>query len=220
MDDQEDNDYSEIETKNPREISESFVQTAVIFEGLLVVVAIFLGWASETTVWVSASSETASLFEIAKAMGWGVLATLPMIVLLHFLEHEENNLFTDLRQLMQSQIVPLFCKASVWELAVVALAAGVGEEALFRGMLQSWFITSIGSAYSPLIGILLASILFGLVHYVTTEYAILAAVMGLYFGLLFWRTEDLIVPITVHFLYDWYAMVYLRNKHNRNQNQG
>ncbi|MGY8769192.1 MAG: CPBP family intramembrane glutamic endopeptidase [Pirellulales bacterium] len=216
MDDQDDNDYPEIESNDPRQISERFVQTAVIFEGLLVVVAIFLGWVSQTTIWVSPSSDTASLLEIAKAISWGGIATVPMVLLLHFLEHEDNHLFTDLRQLMQSQIVPLFCKASIWELAVIALAAGVGEEALFRGLLQPWFIALIGSGSSPMFGILLASILFGLVHYVTMEYAILATVMGLYFGLLFWMSGDLIVPITVHFLYDWYALVYLRNKYNQN----
>lgn len=74
----------------------------------------------------------------------------------------------------------------------LALVSGVAEEMLFRGALQ------------PRVGLLLAGVIFGLVHFAPrrellpwTGFAILA---GLLFGLLFELTGNLIAPVVAHVL--------------------
>ena len=50
---------------------------------------------------------------------------------------------------------------------------------------------------------------FGLLHFITPLYALLAGLMGLYLGWLYEATGNLIVPMIVHGLYDFAALVYL-----------
>ena len=54
-----------------------------------------------------------------------------------------------------------------------------------------------------------ASVLFGVVHYVSTTYAVLATLMGAYLGVLWLVSENLVTPILVHALYDLVVLVYL-----------
>ena len=81
---------------------------------------------------------------------------------------------------------------------MVSLIAGFAEEILFRGIIQIRF------------GIVTASILFGLVHFVSPAYLIVTSVMGLYIGCVFYLSGSLLVPIQLHFIYDLGALVYLR----------
>jgi uncharacterized protein len=71
--------------------------------------------------------------------------------------------------------------------------AGLSEELLFRGLLQ------------PLLGITIASILFGAMHFITFGYALLAAVIGFYLGFLFDYTGNILIPILVHAIYNVFA---------------
>lgn len=73
---------------------------------------------------------------------------------------------------------------------VLALASGVGEEALFRGALQ------------PVAGLWLASLVFALAHFVPRRDLLLwsafALVAGLLLGALFDATGNLLAPIVAH----------------------
>lgn len=77
-----------------------------------------------------------------------------------------------------------------WQIAVLALASGVGEELFFRGALQ------------PRVGLPLASLLFGLAHLVPSWplalWSLFAASAGLLFGLLFEATGNLLAPVLAH----------------------
>ncbi|MEC7377933.1 MAG: CPBP family intramembrane glutamic endopeptidase, partial [Pseudomonadota bacterium] len=48
-------------------------------------------------------------------------------------------------------------------LVLLSVLAGVGEELLFRGAVQGWLVAHTG----PVTALLAASVLFGLVHYVS-----------------------------------------------------
>ena len=90
---------------------------------------------------------------------------------------------------------------------LVSALAGIGEELLFRGVLQA----GLSEAWSPMAGIVVASLLFGAAHAVSLSYLVLATLMGLYLGLLYHLTGNLLLPIIVHALYDWIAIhFYLR----------
>jgi len=81
---------------------------------------------------------------------------------------------------------------------MISFAAGFAEELLFRGVLQARF------------GIVIASIIFGLVHFISPLYVIITALMGLYIGAFYYFTESLLVPIQMHFIYDLGVLVYLK----------
>jgi hypothetical protein len=73
---------------------------------------------------------------------------------------------------------------------LLAVASGMGEEALFRGALQ------------PRVGLVLASLLFGCVHFIPrreflpwTGFAVMA---GALFGALFSWTGNLVAPVVAH----------------------
>ena len=95
---------------------------------------------------------------------------------------------------------------------VVAIYSSVGEEALFRGFLQPWLILQLEAALGPgvgaaVLGVLLASALFGLLHFPLvpelipwTAFALLA---GLLFGGLAAWSGSLLAPILAHLLINW-----------------
>jgi membrane protease YdiL (CAAX protease family) len=93
-------------------------------------------------------------------------------------------------------------EASWGEVALLCLLAGVGEELLFRGVVQVLIADHTGRAA----GVILAGVLFGAVHFLTKTYFVLAAMVGCYLGWLFVATESLTAPIVTHALYDFVAL--------------
>lgn len=100
-------------------------------------------------------------------------------------------------------VKPLARELDMRSAGMVALCAGVGEELFFRGLLQTEF------------GLAFASFAFSFLHFgpAVKKYLFIAAlyvVIGAYFGLLFARTESLLVPIVTHVVYDFFALLYMR----------
>lgn len=106
---------------------------------------------------------------------------------------------------MEAQLAPLFAGVGRSEVVLVALAAGAAEEALFRGVLQ----TALDARLPAALAIGIAGLLFGAAHWVSTSYAVLAAVVGVYLGTLFHLTGNLLAPVTAHALYDVVALSIL-----------
>lgn len=92
-----------------------------------------------------------------------------------------------------SQYRLLLLELSTLEKIYVSLLAGVSEELLFRGLLQ------------PMFGLTITSVLFGLAHWVTFEYVVLASGLGFFFGTTLLFSDNLLVPIAVHSLYNIFA---------------
>jgi hypothetical protein len=99
----------------------------------------------------------------------------------------------------------MFPTGSIPQFAMVALLAGVGEELLFRGALQ----TKLGQWTTPIVGLLLTSVLFGLAHALSKLYFAFAVAVGAFLGWLAFQFNDLIAPMVAHGLYDFLALVYL-----------
>jgi membrane protease YdiL (CAAX protease family) len=87
--------------------------------------------------------------------------------------------------------------------------AGLGEELLFRGLVQAGLARLISGPAGIWIALLAASLLFGVFHWLSTTYALLAAAAGLYFGWLLIATGSLWPPVVAHALYDFAALWYL-----------
>jgi len=212
FDDEDDYDYEDPfgPEMTARERAEGFIRTAVLFESALAFVAVGLGWLVDVAPWISASWDTGHVLSVLGAIGLGAVATLPMLVAFMILQYSNIEAIGELQEYMDRQIVPLFREATLLELGMISLAAGLGEEALFRGVIQTYLHQLMGPDAGPAVPILLTSLLFGLVHYVTREYFIISAVMGAYLGLWFYYTGDIIVPIVIHTLYDWFALAYMK----------
>jgi CAAX protease family protein len=102
-----------------------------------------------------------------------------------------------LRRKVLGDIRELFLDARPVDLLLISAGAGFAEELLFRGVIQGK------------VGIVTASIIFGLVHFVSPEYVIAAAAMGFYIGAIFQMSGHLLVPIQLHFIYDLGALAYI-----------
>lgn len=187
---------------------------AILFEGGLGLVAIAVGWllSHDAAIGMSLAGESAR-GQLAAA-GWGLIATLPLLVALVLLDWLPLAPLRRLREIAHGLIAGMFRGASVLQLAVVSLAAGLGEELLFRGLAQAGLSSWIGGEYGPWVALAIASVLFGVCHWLNTTYAILAMAAGLYFGLLLIWAESLWTPIVAHAAYDFVALIYLiRPKH-------
>ncbi len=185
----------------------SLVTLALLFEGGLVLIAIAVGWLLGVPALADVRFDTDSVAQ-------GVAATLPMLLLLSPLARRHHGL-ERLRDDVTRQILPLFKNASLPQLALLSALAGLGEEALFRGVLQTWLAQHLGDAG----GLVLASIVFGLAHFINRSYALLATLIGLYLGWLYLTSGNLLLPVIAHGLYDFVALIVLLNDGKRRVSQ-
>lgn len=84
------------------------------------------------------------------------------------------------------------------QIIAVSALAGVGEELLIRGVLQTFLVGSLGS----IIGIFTASLIFGLLHFMTKTYVLFTLSLGLLFGVTFHYSNSMIVVMVGHAVYD------------------
>ncbi len=140
---------------------------------------------------------------------WGMIATLPPLLALWWSLRSGWRPLTRLLRDVDEMFVTLFRGCTYVELTLISLLAGVGEEALFRGVIQM----GLADRLNPLTGLVVASALFGVAHLVTRTYAVLAGLIGLYLGALLLLSGNLLVPIIVHALYDTVALIYLVRRH-------
>ena len=183
-----------------------FFLLTVGFEAGLATLAFAIGWLVDfnpLATWNWSLSD----------LGWTLLATLPLLAALWMMDRHPIGPLVQLRQLVQDVVIPLFRGMKLWQLGTIALAAGVGEETLFRGLLQGGVSTLLARWASPSAAVAcalgLASLLFGLAHFLSKTYALLCFFMGLYLGAVWLATGNLLVPVVVHGLYDFLALVYL-----------
>lgn len=134
-------------------------------------------------------------------------ATLPLAASLLLLPTGRWQWADELTALVRRFLRILFRNAYPGAVVAVSALAGIGEELLFRGVIQA----GLSNTWSPVAGILVASVLFGAAHAVSLSYLALATLMGLYLGALYQWSGNLLVPMIVHALYDWIAIhFYLR----------
>jgi CAAX protease family protein len=107
-------------------------------------------------------------------------------------------LLGSVRRIMRGEITAVFSSATLVDICLISLWAGLAEELLFRGVIQARW------------GLVPASILFGVLHFVTPAYALLAMVIGFYIGLVYHFFQSLLIPIQLHAIYDFGALIYLK----------
>jgi hypothetical protein len=174
------------------------VVAAVVVEGGLGALALLTGWLVGYRPLADVRWDTSTL-------GWGLLATVPLLLGLYGSVHSRSG---PLRQLLRTAVEtvrPLFASCTIAQLALIATMAGLGEELLFRGVGLHLAGRHIGTGAA----VVATSVVFGLLHPLSLAYATIAALIGLYLGILTIVFHTLTPAIIVHALYDFVALVYL-----------
>ncbi|MEE4304558.1 MAG: CPBP family intramembrane glutamic endopeptidase [Wenzhouxiangella sp.] len=168
----------------------------------MVLLALALAWLFGLRPWARIEISWSSL-------ALGLAGTVPLAAALLAVPAGRWRWLDELTGLVRGFLELLFRNAPPGAVLLVSVLAGVGEELLFRGVVQD----GLAASSSPTVGILVASLLFGAAHAVSLPYLAVATVMGLYLGVLYHWSGNLLVPILVHALYDWIAIrYYLRRR--------
>ena len=185
----------------------SFFWQAVLVEGGLAVVAILVDliFGLGLYYWEHCWCDGETLYHIA-------CAVLPLIAVYFVLQAVPiaslRRIDRLVRDVFQQHMAPL----SLWQLALIAALAGIGEELFFRGLLQMGLCTFV----DVWLAVLIASLVFGLAHSITPTYVLLAFVISLYLGFLFVYTGNLFIPIAIHALYDFFVFMFIRLTPHKN----
>lgn len=179
----------------------SFVRLAAAGEAGLLLVA----WG--LSQWLGLSPLQQLRPSLAAAI-WGVAATMPLLLGLAWILTTRWSPARRLVVMVEEQLGPLLGGCSAAELALLAMIAGIGEEILFRGVVQTGLARVLPEAWA----LLATGAAFGLVHFASRAYAVVAGVMGVYLGALFLVQGSLLAPIVAHACYDFVALVYVARR--------
>ena len=140
-------------------------------------------------------------FSFSSLMIWGViiLFSYPLLAqltlwnsqvpLADWMTSSQEDSVWLLQQTLNMESIPEL----VLSLCLVGIAAAVGEELIFRGILQRYFTQNL----SPHIGIILGSLIFGAFHLQLSRLLPLAF-LGLILGYSYYYTRSIWVPILLH----------------------
>ena len=167
----------------------------VLSECALVVVALSLGH-------LGGVSPFERLGLDVSAVVVGAAGALPMLGLLLWCLRTTWGPMRRLVALVEERLGPYLANAAAGGTVLLALLAGVGEELLFRGVIQVWL-----AERAPLwLAVAGASLLFGVGHWLSASYAVLASLIGAYLGILFLLSGNLLAPMVAHAAYDVVAL--------------
>ncbi len=140
----------------------------------------------------------------AQSLGWGCLGAFGTYGLLVLLTRVPGFFPDNLERQMRN--LHDFAASFGWPVLVaLSIVAGVGEELLFRGAVQGWLTQSLG----VVVAIAVASVLFGLVHYVSFTYFLVATGLGLLLGVAYALSDSLALVMIWHAIYDVIALFCL-----------
>ncbi|MGC8639075.1 MAG: CPBP family intramembrane glutamic endopeptidase [Isosphaeraceae bacterium] len=178
------------------------IMFAVFFEGGLAPLSLLLGW------WWGHNPLQQFSWNAGDALK-GVIAALPMIGLFLVVLRWPIGPLRKIKSFCEDEFVPLLAGSSWSDMALIAISAGVGEEMLFRGAIQ----TSLGAWLGDLWGLSLAGLLFGMLHPISIPYIVVTFGVGLFLGGEYVYTGNLLAVIVTHALYDFALMGYLLRCH-------
>ncbi|WP_189575243.1 CPBP family intramembrane glutamic endopeptidase [Marinobacter zhanjiangensis] len=136
---------------------------------------------------------------------WGTLAgllTYGVLLILSLVDAlSSDSLMKHIRELHR------FVCSQRWSVLVgLAVLAGIGEELLFRGVIQGWVSQHLG----VVAGILAGALVFGLAHAMSLAYFLVASALGVVFGVAYAVTDSLQLVMVWHAVYDLVVIAVLR----------
>lgn len=187
--------------------SSQFLIGAAVLEGILLATAFLLGW-------LMSFSPTQDLSWNPTDLGLGLLATVPLLLVLLAMFILPGSGIQGIREFMRDTLGPLLARCRVIDLFFLAVLAGLCEEVLFRGFLFGWI-----SQYNRTFAVMICNLIFGMAHCVTPLYGFLAAMAGLYLTALVAvdPSPNLLIPITTHTVYDFIAFLVVVHDYRRHK---
>jgi uncharacterized protein len=170
----------------------------VLFEAALAPVAIFLGWLLN-------QPPLGGFAWDVDAAGKGALATVPMLGFLAATIYWPVGPLGQIKAFFDHELAPALRGCDWPDLALISVAAGMGEEMLFRGVIQG----SLARALGPLPGLAAAAAVFGLLHPISLTYVAIAGLLGAYLGAVWLVSGNLLTVMVAHALYDFIALIVL-----------
>ena len=164
-------------------------QTAVPAFCVLLVSALLI-WALQRPISWSGSIGPHALLS-------GLLAGIVLYSMMFWVSIQWLQRSTSARQLFE-QLHQLFKEIGWGGIVLLSLLAGIGEELLFRVLIQTYAVEWLG----PFLGIAVASLLFGLAHYLSPLYVAMTFVIGALLGVLYLVTDSALLVMAMHFSYD------------------
>ncbi|QDU78495.1 CAAX amino terminal protease self- immunity [Polystyrenella longa] len=192
---------------DPEEASRNFLGTAYRIQVGMILIGLAIGGFLARPPW--------ELFDWnIEAILWGTLGTIPLAILMFALDYIPYDGLRRIEDLLVNKIAPLVGAATIKKLFLLALLVGLGEELIFRGIVQNFLMTTMNVHYA----ILLSSILFAFCHFISPTYIILVFGVSLYLGYsaIGFSSEgelNLVPPVLIHTFYDFFAFVYILKKH-------
>lgn len=178
------------------------VSTAMNFVGLLAVPLAYLAW-REGPALVGASRPS------VRDLGGIVVGTIVLVVFMNSAELLLSQFGFEPATNAAVETGRENPQLFLYYIPVVLLLNAPAEELLFRGLVQGL----LRQAYGVVPGVLGAGAIFGLVHYSALvaqgsagAYIVIALGSGIILGVLYEYTENLLVPIVVHAV--WNCLVY------------
>lgn len=143
--------------------------------------------------WLSLPSHTSNVYSALIGLSLGgliVVLTRPLVAHARW------------AQSLHRELRPLAKGISVTGIVVLAALSSLGEELMFRGLLQPW------------LGLILQAVLFGLVHQLPGRsrwvWVAWATLMGLLMGVVFELTGSLAGPVLAHAVINGFNLQYLK----------
>jgi hypothetical protein len=187
-----------VKTFNPLAHSRrALLRISLLVEGGMFVAALVIGLLAGVPLWEGASVGWSSV-SMGMAAGLALLAAAATIT-------ESNLPFAVQMRRDIDRLLILFRGATLADFLVISILAGLGEEALFRGLLQ----TGLAGVLGVPLAIGLAAIAFGFAHFISNAYVMFAAVLGVFFGMLQAWSGNIVVPMIAHATYDFVALCFV-----------
>ncbi len=178
---------------------------ALVFYGILLGLAWLLGsWWLGLDLWVWHDRQATQLWADA---GLGLALGVISVWATRILEKH-----TRWARELGREFKSILGRLSTTQVLIFAVTSGVVEEVFFRGFLQQ--ALSEVAFGSDLWGLLVATLVFGLIHVGPDRkkflpWTIMALVWGLLFGLLYWYTGNILGPIIAHFTINFFNLLHI-----------
>ncbi|MCG2581034.1 MAG: CPBP family intramembrane metalloprotease [Marinobacter sp.] len=189
----------ERENRMPDTASKRMSTLSVLgFQSLIAIVAVIAFYLTGVEVY---TSELSVAHAILLGVLGGVLTYISMFILTSGWQSGSSPLREQMRFLHK-----FACSYSWPVLVILSIMAGFGEELLFRGVIQGWLTERFGAVFA----LAVAAIGFGLVHFLSFLYFVIATLLGVVLGLAYVWSESLLLIMVWHGVYDLVALYCLR----------
>lgn len=143
------------------------------------------------------------------ALVYGSVGALPLVLLSWWSGISRLRFFRSIRQSLRESLLPMLKGCSLSGLIIIAAAAGLGEELLFRWSIQGGVTSQSTVSWGLIPGLAIGGLLFGLCHAVSRPYFIIATVIGIYLGLMMWLSGTWLSSALAHFLVDLFSLSWM-----------